>query len=131
LTGETGNSVTELNYSGALFGNYNPTNANFNGPFAIAIDSGGNAWIANSAGAYVTELTSSGELAGSFDIGFLGLQTGVAIDASGNVWLAIAGALFPTPAPRFVVEIIGAAGPVLTPVEACLKRTPPHAVCKP
>ena len=110
------------------FNNQNTTGANFALPGDIAIDSAGNAWVANTNNHSVVELTSSGSLAG----GLAPLPANVlnplqlAIDASGNVWVTCSIQDFDS-----VVELIGAAHPVLTPQVACLARTPPHAVCLP
>jgi hypothetical protein len=49
---------------------------------------------------------------------------GVAVDASGNVWVTNYGG-------NSVSELIGLATPVKTPLVACLKATPPKAVCSP
>ena len=46
--------------------NFAPSGANFNLPCGVAIDAAGNVWVANSGGNSVTELTSSGGLAGNF-----------------------------------------------------------------
>jgi hypothetical protein len=51
---------------------------------------------------------------------FSGAQS-VAIDASGNVWVGNAGTAAPA---SFITEIIGAAGPTITPIAANLPSTP-------
>jgi DNA-binding beta-propeller fold protein YncE len=92
----------------------------------VAIYSGGNVWVANNGGGSVTELSSSGGLVGLFapsGANFIG-PVGVATDAGGNVWVANAGG-------DSVSELVGLAKPVLTPLVACLKQSPPHAVCLP
>ncbi len=126
VTNYSGNSVTELTSSGGLAGNFDPGGANFNNPNGMAIDAAGNVWVTNIGGNSVTELTSSGGLAGNFapSGANFNLPDGVAIDGSGNVWIANEGG-------SSVAEIVGAARPVLTPVVACLNRTPPAAVCLP
>ena len=92
----------------------------------MAIDAAGNAWVTNLLGGSVTELTSSGGLAGNFAPSGAGfdIPDGVAIDAAGNVWAANASG-------NTVAEIVGVARPVLTPKVACLKQATPHAVCLP
>jgi DNA-binding beta-propeller fold protein YncE len=50
----------------------------------------------------------------------------VAVDASGNVWATNSGQNN-----NSVTEFVGVARPVLTPIVACLERTPPAAVCLP
>jgi sugar lactone lactonase YvrE len=89
----------------------------------VAIDAAGNVWVANAGGGVgLTELNPSGGLAGHFASSVVGGADGLAIDASGNVWLNAGGS---------VVEIVGAARPVLTPLVACLKQSPPSTVCLP
>ena len=65
----------------------------FNAPSAIAIDTSGNAWIANSGNSTLTELTSAGTNATNspFSGGGLSTPTSVAIDGLGNIWLANSG----------------------------------------
>ena len=122
VANEGGNTVTEVTSSGDLAGNFAPAGAGFDSPGFVAIDAEGNAWVTNSEDS-VTELTSSGGLAGNFaPIGAFNFPDGVAIDAAGNVWVANA---------YTVAEIVGAARPVLTPLVACLKQKPAHAVCLP
>ena len=69
--------------------NFAPSGASFNSPFGVAIDAGGNAWVANLAGNSVTELTSSGALVGNF-LGGANFNSPVvvAIDALGDAWVA-------------------------------------------
>ncbi|MGO9453073.1 MAG: NHL repeat-containing protein [Candidatus Binataceae bacterium] len=68
--------------------NFTPSGANFDLPLGVAIDAAGNVWVANSGNNSVTELTSSGGLAGNFLGGgnFNG-PWDVAIDGSGNAWV--------------------------------------------
>src|SRR5208283_5141437 len=157
VTNQAGNSVTELlagctasSCTADNFNNSNTEGAGFDLPQFEAIDAAGNVWVTNALGNSVTELTSSGGLAGHFDpdganFDFPG---GVAIDAADNVWVAnvdgdsvteltssggLAGNFDPSGA-NFGEPIgvaIGAARPVLTPRVACLKQTPAHAVCLP
>jgi hypothetical protein len=70
--------------------------------------------------------TNGGGLAGNFAPSGAAFFSpyGVAIDGAGNLWVTnIANAS--------LAEFVGAARPVLTPRVACLKQTPPHAVCLP
>ncbi len=132
VTNTNGNSVTEFIPSevGVLpLNNDDAPGANFDGPAGVAIDAAGNVWVANSLGNSVTELPAC--FPGSCTANNLNASganfkgpDGVAIDASGNVWVA-------NPDNNTVAEILGVARPVLTPVVACLKQTPPHAVCLP
>ena len=97
VTNQAGNSVTELlagctasSCTADNFNNSNTEGAGFDLPQFEAIDAAGNVWVTNALGNSVTELTSSGGLAGHFDpdganFDFPG---GVAIDAADNVWVA-------------------------------------------
>ena len=131
----TDGSVTELTSSGGLAGNFNNSNisgANFLDPAGVALDAAGHVWITNEFSG-VTELTSSGGLVGSFapsGANFM-IPHGVAIDAAGNVWMANGGFNQIPSASSSVIEFVGAARPVLTPLVACLKRKHPSAVCMP
>ncbi len=69
--------------------NFAPSGANFNGPSGVAIDAAGNVWVLNYSGDSVTELTSSGGLAGNFaprGANFNG-PFAVAIDTASHVWV--------------------------------------------
>ena len=89
-----GNSVTELNSSGALVGNFAPVGANFSGLVGLVLDTKGNVWVTNYLGNSVTELDSSGALVGNFapaGANFNGPR-GVALGSLGNVWVVNAAA---------------------------------------
>ena len=47
VANEDGNSVTELNSSGALVGNFAPPGADYDVPDGLAIDASGNVWTAS------------------------------------------------------------------------------------
>ncbi|MGA9723140.1 MAG: choice-of-anchor D domain-containing protein [Candidatus Binatus sp.] len=69
--------------------NFAPANARLDETFFLAIDAGGNVWVANFKGNSVTELNPSGDLIGTFapnTAGFDGADD-LAIDADGNVWV--------------------------------------------
>jgi hypothetical protein len=97
-------------------------NDSMNGPSSIAVDGAGNVWVANQGGS-VTEMYGSNAVspnnpgdAISGDNGYNAGQVfatpqGIAIDGSGNVWIADAGAYE-------VIELVGAASPVVTPMVA-------------
>jgi len=127
--GNTGNSVTELGPSGLpVSSSAGYTGGGLRGPYGVAIDVAGNAWVANVLGNSVTELTSSGSpTTGSpFTGGGLYYPYDAAIDASGNFWVTNAGQNN-----NSMTEFIGTARPVLTPMVACLTKTPAAAVCLP
>lgn len=102
-----------------------------NGPDAIAIDGGGNVWVANNGSSpySLSEFTSGTAVSPStgymgeaamFPYGSVLLDpTGIAIDGSGNVWV-----VNPTfeGTPDNVVEFVGAAVPVVTPLAAGVKN---------
>jgi streptogramin lyase len=106
-------SAIELTSSGALVNSYDPAGANFHSPEGIAIDDDGNVWIANTgtlANASVTELTSSGTLAGNYNnTNTSGANfsdpISVAIDASGDAWIAN---FFPAPGSITALSSAGA-----------------------
>jgi streptogramin lyase len=85
------NSVIEFNSSGVADTPY--TVGGLNGPVSIAMDSGGNAWVANLVGNSVTEIGPAGTAvktslsAGSTISG----PSGIALDSSGNVYVANSG----------------------------------------
>jgi hypothetical protein len=84
-------SVTKLSNSGAvLSGTTGYTAGGFSSPMGIAIDTFGNAWIANSFSGTVTELSNSGTVlsgAGGYTGGGLNTPFAIAFDGSGNAWI--------------------------------------------
>ena len=67
----------------------NFTGGNLSSPSALASDSSGNVWVANSSGNTVTEFSHTGAvLSGSGYTGSLNAPSAIAIDAAGNVWVA-------------------------------------------
>jgi streptogramin lyase len=133
-------TVVELSSSGVLLKGF--TFGGLRAPSGVAIDSAGNAWVANcgifclSVGnGSVTEIGAGGGFRsptqgcpGLSDCGFSGggiegpLQ--LAVDQSGNVWV-------PNSEGKSITELVGVAGPVLTPISACLKLNTGRAVCLP
>ena len=84
---------------------------------AIAIDGAGNVWTAPGVnGNSISELNSSGTaISGSNGYtagGIMSAVNNLAIDGSGNVWV--------TAASNIMVEFVGAAAPVVTPIAANL-----------
>jgi streptogramin lyase len=59
----------------------------FAAPYGVAVDAYGNAWVANSSGSSVVELTPSGTASTFSPTGLIGPK-GIAIDRSNNVWIA-------------------------------------------
>ena len=119
-TNETGASVSELtaasSYDTGL--NFAPAEASLNNPLDLAVDSADNVWVANLNSNIIGELTA----ASGYTTGLSFVPSGdfqgmfaVAIDASGNVWVA-------NNLADSVTELVGAAKPVLTPIQACLAQ---------
>ena len=78
-------TVTRVSPDGKQFTNYSCCN----GPTGLAIDQGGNVWVANYFGNSISELSSSGAvLSSGYTGGGLTNPQGIAIDGSGNVWVA-------------------------------------------
>jgi hypothetical protein len=97
------------------------------GPLGIAIDGAGNAWVTSdqietingtstSVSAMVELNTAGTFLSGptGFFVAAAGVPVGTAIDGSGNVW-AVMGS-------NYVVELVGAATPVVTPLSVGVKN---------
>jgi hypothetical protein len=114
------NTSTIYGASGSPFAGGGLTN-----PISSIFGGQGNQWFANYSanGGSVTELTPNGA-AVSPSIGFAHTFAGaqsIAIDASGNVWVGNSSAAAPS---SFITEIIGAAGPAITPLAANLPVSP-------
>jgi streptogramin lyase len=121
-----GASVSDLNSAGVVQSTFTAGLVAL--PLEIAIDSSRNVFVTNNfAPGAITELNSAGKpLSGAngFTGGNLADPEGIAADASGNVWIANANN-------NTVTEYVGVAGPVLTPMAACLELNTGHAVCLP
>jgi len=114
-------TVVEINNAGTIVsGTDGFTPGGLTGPEGIAIDGSGNVWVSNYTGYGIVELSNSGATL-SGPNGFTGGRASgsgtsyVAIDGSGNVWAPYSGG---------VIEVIGAATPVITPICAGLPSTP-------
>ncbi len=105
-----GPTGTPLSPSGGYYGT-----GGLSYPSGIAVDGAGNIWFTNPNQNSVTELSQSAFAVspgdGYGEAGFNG-PAGIAIDPSGNVWVANFGTGFN----GTVTEMIGAAGPTVTPL---------------
>ncbi|WP_223295413.1 NHL repeat-containing protein [Granulicella mallensis] len=109
-------SVSEFNSSGvALSGSAGYTGGGLNEPEAIAIDGAGNVWVSNIGNDVLSEFNPSGvALSGSTGYtGGLKSPQSLAIDGAGNVWVT-------NTRNNALTEFIGAAAPVVTPMQANL-----------
>lgn len=108
--------IVELSSSGSpisVNGGYTAGGIDY--PAGIGSDGAGNIWVSNVQGPILTELNSSGS-AISPSTGYQtsqGYGNGLAIDGSGNIWLS-------SNINTDIVEFVGAASPVVTPVVANL-----------
>jgi len=94
-------------------------------PSGIAVDGAGNAWVAGGGGALV-ELNNSGSAVSpstGYTSSALGSAYDVAVDGSGNVWVAnlLEPVTFATGVN--IVEFVGAATPVVTPLSVAVKNS--------
>jgi hypothetical protein len=123
-------SVAELSRTGtpligSAYGSFLESSG-FANPVKIAIDGGGNAWVA-AYNNYINEISPSGVIL-TGTLGFVlpfspqngGSSYGgsFAIDGSGNLWSATSASS------GFVYQILGAATPVITPIAAGLPLIP-------
>ena len=102
------------------------------GPNGVAIDGAGNVWVSNqiksgpASTAGVSELNNSGApispAGGYTSSATMGGPNDVAIDSSGNVWLANAYVPVTFANGTNVVELVGAATPVVAPISVAVKN---------
>jgi hypothetical protein len=116
-------AVIELSNSGSVISGTNGyTGGGLSGPTGIAIDGASNVWVLNTDG--ITELSSTGTILSGAN-GYLNTSIfkpfGLAIDGSGDVWASSGDYPFQT---GRVLEFIGAATPVITPIAAGLPSAP-------
>ncbi len=116
-------SLVKLSSSGSVLSGANGyTGGGLNGAYGIAIDGSGSIWTTNANGNSVSGFSSSG-VAMSGPSGYI--RTGlirpfaIALDGSGNLWAASQGGGIIE-----IVEFIGVATPVITPIAAGLPATP-------
>jgi sugar lactone lactonase YvrE len=119
--------VVEVSNSlGVLSGANGFTGGGLAAPTGIAIDGAGKVWVANTTGgADIAELSSSGTVlsgANGYVNANLSNPAGLAIDGSGDIWVANEGVQNSTSGN--VLEFIGAATPVITPIAAGLPSAP-------
>jgi streptogramin lyase len=117
------NSVTKTTQTTCELGGVAQTSTNFTGDslstsYALSLDGAGNAWIVNYGNSSISEFSNSGTAL----ISSVGLGAGVlrgpdfiAADGSGNLWLPNGD--------NTVIEFIGIATPVITPIAAGLPST--------
>lgn len=127
-------SLSELNSSGAVVSPSGYSGGGLSDPIETAIDGAGNIWLANvdvnGVNSSISEFNPSGSpVSGSkgYRSSALTLPAGIAIDGSGDLWVSNVGTS--TNPGNNIVEFIGAAAPVVTPIVANL-RSPygSHAV---
>jgi hypothetical protein len=103
------------------------------GPDGVAIDGAGNVWVSNqidtggATTAGVAELNNSGAAISPATAytssATMGGPNDVAIDSSGNVWAANAFVPVTYANATNVVEFVGAAAPVVTPISVAVKNS--------
>jgi hypothetical protein len=111
VTYKLANEVIEISQSGAILSGANGYAVN-NSPVAIAIDGSGDALVLGVNN--LSKLSSSGTIlsGGGYAVGSSG---GFALDGSGNAWIGSGNG---------IIELIGVATPVITPICAGLPATP-------
>jgi hypothetical protein len=118
-TNRGSSSLSELSSNGsAVSGTSGYTGGGLDNPYGIAIDGAGNVWAANNGGNSdsVSEFSSGGiAISGANGYVNLGMFSpySIAIDGSGNVWVASS-----INGTGPLVEFVGAAVPVVTPLSA-------------
>ena len=126
-------NISEFDFSGTANPSSPFSGGGLNYPVALAFDGAGNLWVSNNSGNSISEFNSSGTaISGSngYKGGGLSNPIGLVIDGSGNLWVSNPG---PDGSPvNSLVEFVGAASPVVTPVVANLiSPYGGHAVNKP
>jgi hypothetical protein len=125
--GSTGSVYRFANDGTNLSGPSGYTGGGLANPLGIAIDGAGNAWVTSDQSTNINgglvfvstmvELNNAGTIlsgATGFLVPAAGYPVGTAIDGSGNVWAVMAS--------NYVVELVGAATPVVTPLSVGVKN---------
>jgi hypothetical protein len=121
--GSTASVYKFANDGTILSGSSGYTGGGLANPLGIAIDGAGNAWvtsdvvISSTVHNSVVELGSDGTVlsgGSGFALPATSYPVGDAVDGSGNVWVAMAA--------NKVIEIVGAAAPVVTPLSVGVKN---------
>jgi hypothetical protein len=105
----SGSSVSVFTNAGVLSTSYSA--GSITGATALAIDGNNQTWIANGNGT-VTALTNAGVAVFTTPIdpaGGSSAPASISVDTAGSLWIS-------TPSGNSLIEVIGAAGPVATPV---------------
>ena len=113
-------SLSKFNSSGTANGSSPFTGGGMSFPVGLVIDGAGNLWTANQGGG-ISELSSSGVAitgANGYQGGGLVGPSLLAIDGSGNIW--VSNPVNGSNLTDAVVEFVGVASPVVTPVVANL-----------
>ena len=122
IADERSSEVIEVSNSGALLsGSSGYTGGGVQTPDGVGIDGAGRVWV---VGASVAELSSTGAiLSGStgYKNSYFYLPYSMALDGSGDLWVGNSGYMYQ---PDSIVEFIGVATPVITPIAAGLPATP-------
>jgi len=115
-------ALSAITSGGTAKGNSPFTGGGLNEPIGIAIDGAGNVWATNSGVSSLSEFSNAGlplspattGLGNAFFTNTNDSDTSVAIDGSGNVWTV-------DTTNGLLIELLGAATPVVTPVVANLR----------
>jgi streptogramin lyase len=113
-----GSVVTEVPSDVPLETGINFSGGGISAPSGVAVDGAGNVWVANVHSNCVTEIPAGKTTPVKFTARGMSFPTGLAIDGNGNVWVASFGHKIEAKgkAAGNVIELIGVASPVQTPV---------------
>jgi streptogramin lyase len=111
-------NLIELNSSGSVLFTSTTTAGGLDGPEDAVVDSAGNVFVTNTNGTGISEFNSSGTAISpstGYEASALTAPYTEALDGSGNLWVQSNGTTGPN-----VVEYVGIASPVVTPLVANL-----------